>query len=146
MPFRRVYVVSKPNPKSKSKTEPRKTEELPEGSPAVKAEIQEKKSVAKEKTPEEKQKEHRDGIIKTIVAAALGIMAGFIVHGVYGIGEDKIWYLVLFIVIGLTYFIQKYLIFPQLKIDVKELKLKDWFYVEFIIVDFFLVVWTLLLN
>jgi hypothetical protein len=28
----------------------------------------------------------------------------------------------------------------------KEFKFKDWFYVEFIVVDFFLVVWTLLLN
>ena len=138
--------MSKPNPKLKSRNEPRKTGEVPAESPAARAETQEKKSVIKEKTPEEKQKEHRDGIIKTVVASALGIIAGFIIHGVYGTGEDKVWYAILFIVIGLTYLIQKYLIYPQLKIDVKEFKLKDWFYVEFIIVDFFLVIWTLLLN
>jgi hypothetical protein len=138
--------VSKPNPKLKSKKEPRQTEEVPAQSPATRAETQEKKSVAKERTPEEKQKEYREGIIKTVVASALGIIAGFLAYSFYGTGENKVWYLVLFIVIGVTYFIQKYLIFPQLKIDVKEFKFKDWFYVEFIIFDFFLVIWTLLLN
>jgi hypothetical protein len=137
--------VSKPNPKLKSKKEPRQIEEVPAESPA-RTETQEKKSVAKERTPEEKQKEYREGIIKTVVATALGIVAGFLAYNVYGTGVSKVWYLVLFVVIGFTYFIQKYLIFPQLKIVAKEFKLKDWFYVEFIIVDFFLVTWTLLLN
>ena len=139
-------MVSKPNPKLKSKKESRQTEEETAESSLTKAEPQEKKSVIKEKTPEEKAKEHREGIIKTVVAAALGIIAGFLIHAFYGIGENKVWYATLFIVIGITYFLQKYLIFPQLKIDAKELKLKDWFYVEFIIIDLFLVVWTLLLN
>lgn len=138
--------MSKPNPKLKSKKEPRQTEEVPAESPAARAETQEKKSVTKEKTPEEKQKEYKEGIIKTIAATALGIIAGFLAYSVYGTGESKVWYLILFIVIGITYFMQKYLIYPQLKIDVKEFKFKDWFYVEFIIVDFFLVTWTLLLN
>ena len=139
-------MVSKPNPKLKSKREPRQTEEIPVESSVAKSETQEKKSVIKEKTPEEKQKEHREGIIKTIVASALGIIAGFLIYSFYGTGENKVWYAILFIVIGITYFLQKYLIYPQLKIDAKEFKLKDWFYVEFIIVDFFLVIWTLLLN
>lgn len=138
--------MSKPNPKLKSKKEPRKIEEVPEENPVAKTETQEKKSVIKEKTPEEKQKEHREGIIKTIVASALGIIAGFLFYSLYGTGENKVWYAILFIVIGITYFLQKYLIYPQLKVDAKEFKLKDWFYVEFIIVDFFLVIWTLLLN
>ena len=97
----------------------------------------------KERTPEEKQKEHREGIIKTIVASVLGILAGVLAFSLYGTGEDRIWYAVLMIVIALTYFIQK-LIYPQLKIDAKEFKAKDWFYVEFIVIDFFLVTWTLL--
>lgn len=146
MPFRSVYVVSKPNPKLKSKKEPKQIEEVPAESPAARAETQEKKIIAKERTPEEKQKEYREGIIKTVVASALGIIGGFLANSVYGTGEGKIWYLILFIAIGLTYFVQKYLIYPQLKIDAKEFKFKDWFYVEFIIVDLFLVTWTLLLN
>lgn len=137
--------MSKQNPKSKSRKEPAKiTEAAAEGSVA-KVETPEKKSFIKERTPEEKQKEHRDGIIKTIVAAVLGIIAGVLCFRLYGTGEDRIWYAVLTIVLGLAYFIQK-LIYPQLKIDTKEFKFKDWFYVEFVILDFFLVTWTLLLN
>jgi F0F1-type ATP synthase assembly protein I len=138
--------VSKPNPKLKSKKEPRQIEEAPAESQAVRTETQEKKTLVKEKTPAEKQKEYKEGIIKTVVATALGIIAGFLANTTYGTGETKAWYLILFIVIGITYFVQKYLIFPSIKIDAKEFKLKDWFYVEFIIIDFFLVTWTLLLN
>lgn len=137
--------MSKQNPKSKSRKEPAKiTEATAEGSVAN-VETPEKKNLIKERTPEEKQKEHKEGIIKTIVAAALGIIAGILCFNLYGAGEDRIWYAVLMIVIGLTYFIQK-LIYPQLKINTKEFKFKDWFYVEFIVLDFFLVIWTLLLN
>jgi len=37
-------------------------------------------------------------------------------------------------------------IFPLIKINTKEFGFKDWFYVEFIVIDFCLVTWTLLLN
>jgi hypothetical protein len=137
--------LSKQNPKSKSRKEPAKITEVPAESSAASPGTQEKKALIKEKTPEEKQKEHRDGIIKTVVASILGILAGFLTFTLYGTGEDRIWYAVLMILIGITYFIQKF-IYPPLKIDVKEFKFKDWLYVEFIIIDFFLVTWTLLLN
>ena len=128
--------MSKQNPKSKYRKEPAKvTGRAAEGSVA-KVETPEKKSFIKERTPEEKQKEHRDGIIKTIVAAVLGTIAGVICFRLYGTGEDRQWYAILMIVI----------IYPQINIDIKEFKFKDWFYVEFIILDFFLVTWTLLLN
>jgi len=145
LPFRRVYSLSKQNPKSKSRREPAKITEAAAESPVAKVETPEKKSLIKERTPEEKKKEHRDGIIKTIVASILGTIAGVLAFSLYGAGEDRIWYAVLIIVIGLTYYIQK-LIYPQLKINTKEFKFKDWFYVEFIVIDFFLVIWTLLLN
>jgi hypothetical protein len=137
--------LSKQNPKSKSRKEPAKITEATAEGFVTNVETPEKKNLIKERTPEEKQKEHREGIIKTIVAAVLGTIAGILCFNQYGAGEDRIWYAVLMIVIGFTYFIQKFL-YPQLKIDVKEFKFKDWFYVEFIVVDFFLVVWTLLLN
>lgn len=137
--------MSKQNPKSKSRKEPAKIAEATSEVPAAKIETPEKKTFIKERTPEEKQKEHRDGIVKTVVAALLGTIAGILCFHLYGAGEDRIWYAVLTIVIGLTYYIQKFL-YPQLKIDTKEFKFKDWFYVEFIVVDSFLVIWTLLLN
>ncbi len=137
--------MSKQNPKSKSRKEPAKIAEASSEVPAAKIETPEKKTFIKERTPEEKQKEHRDGVVKTVVAALLGTIAGILCFHLYGAGEDRIWYAVLTIVIGLTYYIQKFL-YPQIKINTKEFKFKDWFYVEFIVVDFFLIVWTLLLN
>ena len=137
--------MSKQNPKSKSRKEPAKIAEASSEVPAAKIEPPEKKTFIKERTPEEKQKEHRDGVVKTVVAALLGTIAGILCFHLYGAGEDRIWYAVLTIVIGLTYYIQKFL-YPQIKINTKEFKFKDWFYVEFIVVDFFLIVWTLLLN
>lgn len=137
--------MSKQNPKSKSRKELTKTTEASAEGTAVNVEVPEKKSFIKEMTPEEKQKAHREGIIKTIVSSILGILAGVIMFAQYGTGEDRMWYALLMIVIAVTYYAQK-LIYPQLKINVKEFKFKDWFYVEFIVIDFFLVTWTLLLN
>ena len=145
LPFRRVYSLSKQNPKSKPRKEPAKLTGAATETSVASVETPEKKNLIKERTHEEKHKEYIDGIIKAVVAAVLGTIAGVIYFRLYGVGEDNIWYAVLMIVIGFTYFIQKFL-YPQLKINVKEFKLKDWFFVEFIIVDFFLVVWTLLLN
>ncbi len=137
--------MSKQSPKSKPITEPAKTTEILAKNSVVSAETSERKNLIKEITPEEKQKAHREGIIKTIVASALGIIAGLIASSLYGTGENKAWYAILMIVIGFTYFLQK-LIYSQLNIDTIEFKFKDWFYVEFIVIDFFLVTWTLLLN
>ncbi|WP_410507367.1 hypothetical protein RSJ42_11135 [Methanosarcina hadiensis] len=137
--------MSKQNPKSKSRKELTKATEASAEGTAANVEVPEKKSFIKEMTPEEKQKAHREGIIKTIVSSILGILAGVIMFAQYGTGTERIWYVILMIVIGVTYYAQK-LIYPQLKIDVKEFKFKDWFYVEFIVIDFFLVTWTLLLN
>jgi hypothetical protein len=145
LPFRRVYSLSKQNSKSKPRKDPQKPSEAAAEVSVASVETPEKKNLIKERTPEEKQKEYIEGIIKAVVAAVLGTIAGIMYFRLYGVGEDKIWYAVFMIVIGFTYFIQKFL-YPQLNINVKEFKLKDWFFVEFIVLDFFLVVWTLLLN
>ncbi|AKB37822.1 hypothetical protein MSSAC_3232 [Methanosarcina siciliae C2J] len=137
--------MSKQSPKSKSRKEPATAKEAPVKVATASVEAPENKSLPNQKNPEEKQKAHRDGIIKTIVAAVLGVIFGFIMFSQYGAGEDRIWYAILMIVIGITYYVQK-LIYIPLKIDTKEFKPKDWFFVEFIVIDFFLVTWTLLLN
>lgn len=137
--------MSKQSPKSKSRKESAKVTEAPVEIVTESVEAPEKKSLSKQKSPEEKKKAHMDGIIRTIVAAVLGVILGFIMFIQYGTGEDRIWYAILMIVIGITYYVQKLLYIP-LKIDTKEFKFKDWFYVEFIVIDFFLVTWTLLLN
>ncbi|MDD3248486.1 MAG: hypothetical protein PHF18_16780 [Methanosarcina sp.] len=137
--------MSKQTPKSKSRKELAKVAEASIESVPEIVEAPEKKILIKQKTPEEKQKAHKEGIIKTIVSSILGIISGVVMFSQYGAGEDRIWYAILAIVIGITYYVQR-ILYPMIKIDVKEFKAKDWLFVEFIVVDFFLVTWTLLLN
>lgn len=137
--------MSKQTPKSKSRKELTNVTEASVESVTASIESPEKKIIAKQKTPEEKQKAHREGIIKTIVSSILGIIAGVVMFSQYGAGEDRIWYAIFAIVIGITYYVQR-IFYPMIKIDVKEFKAKDWLFVEFIVIDFFLVTWTLLLN
>jgi len=103
------------------------------------------KPVYKVKTPEERKQAHVEGIIKTAVASVIGIMAGILAHSQFGVGDDTSWYAVLIIVAAVAYYAQR-LIFPLIKIDTKEFGFKGWFYVEFLVIDFCLVTWTLLLN
>lgn len=98
-----------------------------------------------EKTSEEKKKNHIDGIIKTIVPALIGTLAGFFCYSQLKDGTQFPWLSILLLVIIFSYYAQR-LLYPLIRIDVKEFGNKDWLYVEFITVDFWLVVWTLLLN
>ena len=99
----------------------------------------------KEKTPEERRKSHVEGIIKTAVASLIGIIAGFVSFNQFGTAEDTTWYAILTIVAVLAYYAQR-IIYPKININSKEFGFKDWFYVEFLVIDFCLVTWTLLLN
>ena len=103
------------------------------------------KPVIKVKTPEERKQAHIEGIIKTAVASIIGVIAGLLAYIQFGVGDEIRWYAVLIIVVALAYYAQK-LIFPLIKIDTKEFGFKDWFFVEFLVIDFCLVTWTLLLN
>jgi len=103
------------------------------------------KIVIKEMTPEEKRTSHIQGIVKTAVAAYIGVVAGAAAYFQLGVGADTKWYAMLTIIAILAYYAQR-LIFPAFKINTKEFGIKGWLYVEFIVVDFCLVTWTLLLN
>jgi hypothetical protein len=99
----------------------------------------------KPKSAAERRKDRIDGIIKTVYPSILGTVAGF---ACYYTGEAIApypWHFVMLSVILVTYFIQKYT-YTSLNIDAASFKTKDWFYVEFMVVDFWLVTWTLLLN
>ncbi len=113
----------------------------------VKSNVTKSKSIitVKEKTPEERKQNHIEGIVKTAVASVIGIVAGFVSFKQFGTAEDTTWYAILTIVAVLAYYAQR-IIFPAIKINSKEFGFKDWFYVEFLVIDFCLVTWTLLLN
>ncbi|SFM49029.1 EMC6-like membrane protein [Methanolobus profundi] len=101
----------------------------------------------KAKTPEERRLAHKEGIIKTAVAAIIGIIAGIIANLQLGVADDPTikWYVIMMFIVGLSFYVMKFS-FPIFKIKAKEFGFKDWFYVEFIVIDFCLVTWTLLLN
>ncbi|MCL7413923.1 MAG: hypothetical protein M8353_09960 [ANME-2 cluster archaeon] len=98
-----------------------------------------------EKTPEEKRKLHKLGIIKTVVPAMIGALAGFISYFTMGDGTEYPWFSIIVFVVIFSYYAQR-IIYPIQGLDMKEFGKKDWFYVEFMTVIFWLVVWTLLLN
>lgn len=106
----------------------------------------------KPKTAADRKKDRRDGIVKTVFAAALGVLAGFACYYIasttgenpWEIGEFP-WHFILLSVILVTSLFQR-VAYPLLKIDAASFKTKDWLYVEFIAVDLWLVTWTILLN
>ena len=88
-----------------------------------------------------------ESIKKTVYASALGILLGFVSYYTLGIGNQRpmLWLSAIFFVIAMTYFTQKFT-YRFMGINAAEFKSKDWFYVEFLAVDLWLVTWTLLLN
>jgi hypothetical protein len=128
--------LKKPAKKSKTKQETKVAES---------AEVKKEPIQIKEKTPEERKLAYTQGIIKTAVASFIGIIAGFIAVSQFGTAEDTKWFAVLTIIVVLSYYAQR-VIYPAIKISTKEFGLKDWFYVEFLVIDFCLVTWTMLLN
>jgi hypothetical protein len=107
---------------------------------------------AKPKSAAERRKDRIDGITKTVYSAALGVMAGFASYylaGASGTNNWQIgvlpWHFVMMSVILITSIIQRFT-YSYLNIDASSFQTKDWLYVEFIVVDLWLVTWTLLLN
>ncbi len=98
------------------------------------------------KSAEERKKDQIDGIKKTVYPAALGVLAGFACYYAPAATINQLpWHFVIVVVLTVIYLIQK-VTYPLLKINVSEFKGKDWFYVEFMAFDLWLVTWTLLLN
>jgi phage shock protein PspC (stress-responsive transcriptional regulator) len=98
------------------------------------------------KSAAERKKDQIDGIKKTVYPAVLGVLAGFACYYAPAATINQLpWHFVLLVVLAVTYFIQK-VTYPLLKIDASEFNGKDWFYVEFMAIDLWLVTWTLLLN
>jgi hypothetical protein len=75
----------------------------------------------------------------------LGVAGGFVCFYGADVINQLPWHFVTIMFIGLTLFIQK-ATYPFMDIDVNEFRGKDWFYVEFMAVDLWLVSWTFLLN
>ena len=105
------------------------------------------------KSEAERKKDRIDGIKKTVYPSVLGVVAGFacyygagmVSQSPWSFGQNVPWHFVMLVVILITYFVQK-ITYPFMNIEVTRFGAKDWFYVEFMAVDLWLVTWTLLLN
>jgi hypothetical protein len=97
------------------------------------------------KTQSERRKIQIEGIKKTVYPSILGAAAGFVCFYSSSLINQLPWHFVVLVVIAATYFVQK-VTYPLLGIDAADFKGKDWFYVEFMAIDLWLVTWTLLLN
>lgn len=135
--------MAKQKKKAKSRETDRK--ETPQKPP-------EAQRVLKKKTPEERRRAQIEGIKKTLVPSILGIISGILCYHLFGTGTDMMlggvrveWHFILLNLILITTIVQRF-IYPLLGIDVLSFKGRDWFYVEFIVVDLWAVTWTILLN
>ncbi|MDI9616251.1 MAG: hypothetical protein QW781_04625 [Methanothrix sp.] len=139
--------MAKQKKKAKSRETDRK--ETPQKTPEAEREA---RKVLKKKTPEERRRAQIEGIKKTLVPSILGIISGILCYHLLGTGTDMMlggvrveWHFILLNLILITTIVQRF-IYPLIGIDVLAFKGKDWFYVEFIVVDLWAVTWTILLN
>jgi len=97
--------------------------------------------------PVDREKERVEGIKKTVIPGIIGIIAGIILFTLINDGTDQsnAWFSILFILLALAYYAQR-LIYPGFGINVRKFGKKDWVYVEFMVLNFCLVSWTILLN
>ena len=132
---------------AKNEKNPQPETKIPEHIEAEKVEDYHITAAGKiEQTPEEKKRMYREGLIRTIVAALSGIVGGVVCYYAFGSAENRFWLLILLPLIIFVYYIQRRIIFPAFKIDMKLLNWKDWFGILFLVLIFCLVTWTILLN
>ena len=99
-----------------------------------------------EQTPDEKKRMYRESLLRTVIAAVFGIICGVICYFALGSAVDRFWLVILLVIMALTYYIQRRLVFPALKMDMALLNWKDWFGIQFLVLIYCLVTWTILLN
>ncbi len=101
--------------------------------------------VVKSITPDERKRILIEGIKKTVLPAFISVAFAIAFFMKFGYAKEVSWFSVLLLVALLSYYIQRFL-YPLVGVRVKEFETKDWLYVEFLIIIYLLVFWTLLLN
>lgn len=108
-----------------------------------------------EQTPEEKKSMYKESLVRTVTASVIGIICGLICYFMLGSAAPEAgastplrqaWFIILPLIMIFTYYIQRRLIFPVFRMDMKLLNWKDWFGIEFLVLIYCLVTWTVLLN
>jgi len=99
-----------------------------------------------EQTPEEKKKMYKESLLRTVTASIIGILSGIVCYFVLGSAEAHFWVLILMLVMVFTYYLQRRVILPVFKMNMTLLNWKDWFGIQFLVLIYCLVTWTILLN
>jgi hypothetical protein len=99
-----------------------------------------------EQTPEEKKRMYKESLLRTIVASLIGIVSGAVCYFTLGAAEAHFWLIILMLVMIFTYYLQKRVVLPALRMDMKLLNGKDWIGIQFLVLIYCLVTWTILLN
>lgn len=97
------------------------------------------------KTPAERKRLLIEGIKKTVAPAFISVFFALLFFYKFGDASGISWFSVFLLVLLVSYYIQK-LSYPAIGVRVNEFETKDWLYVEFLVIIYFLVFWTLLLN
>jgi uncharacterized membrane protein YjjP (DUF1212 family) len=103
------------------------------------------KEIVKTITPDERKRLLIEGVKKTVLPAFISVAFAVLLFLKFGDAADVSWFSILLLVLLISYYIQRAL-YPLFNVRVKEFGTKDWLYVEFLIIIYFLVFWTLLLN
>ncbi len=109
------------------------------------AEKEKKEQEPKTMTPDERRRLLVEGIKKTVLPAFISAGFALLFFLKFNDAAGASWIAIILLVILLSYYIQRF-VYPLIGVRVKEFEVKDWLYVEFLIVIYLLVFWTLLLN
>ncbi len=96
-------------------------------------------------TADERKRLLIEGIKKTTAPAVIGMVFALIFFFEFREALGISWFSVILLVLLLSYYIQR-LFYTSIGVRVKEFETKDWLYVEFLVLIYFWVFWTLLLN
>ncbi len=99
----------------------------------------------KSMTPDERKRILTEGIKKTVLPAFISAAFALAFFLKFGDAAEVSSFSILLLVLLLSYYLQR-AIYPLIGVRVKEFETKDWLYVEFLIIIYLLVFWTLLLN
>lgn len=111
-----------------------------------KAEKEEKKAEARVLTPDERKRITIEGIKKTMVPAFISAAFALIFYFKFGDAKGVPWFSLILVVALISYYMQRWFLYPLINVRVKEFEAKDWLYVEFLTIIYLFVFWTLLLN
>ncbi len=105
----------------------------------------ETEAVAKVITPDERKRLLLEAIKKTVAPAFISVFFALLFYFQFGDARNVSWFSVFLVVLLIAFYLQRFL-YPAIGVRVAEFGAKDWFYVELLVMIYFWVFWTLLLN